>query len=154
MKVKNLLLGTCVVFVSGMALYNALVLKKGKEFDASLDKSPESLDESVTYSGKMKFYKGQTMRDVRIGAFCGGMQLDYSDVITEKKDYRMDIKIVSGGLNIIVPDNFRLKIVDTCQFGGISDNTVCKDLESSVALSVFADITCGGLNFENASPTE
>ncbi|MBC3797021.1 hypothetical protein [Acetobacterium tundrae] len=150
MKVKNLLIGSGLLYATGLALYSVFIVKKGKEFETGLDKSPESLDDSVTYGGKSKAFNGQTMRDLRLGAFCGGMQLDFSDIVTEKNDYRMDVKIVSGIFNIIVPDNFKLKIVDHCQFGGIADNTVCKDPENSVLLSVFADIKCGGLNFENA----
>lgn len=151
MKIKNLLIGTGAVFVTGMTLYHACVVKKAKEFEKGLDKSPESLDETVLYGGKLKDYNDQTMRDLKLGAFFGGMQLDFSDVVTEKDQYRMDVNIVNGGLNIIVPDHFKLKITDTCKFGGIADNTVCKDPENAVALSVFADITCGGLNFENAT---
>ena len=151
MKIKKILIGTGAFFVAGVALYHACVIKKGKEFEASLDNSADSLDETVLYGGKMKDYRDQTMQDTKIGAFFGGMQLDFSDVVTKKDHYRMDISIISGGLNIIVPDNFKLKIVDTCKFGGIADNTVCVDPDHSVALSVFADITCGGLNFENAS---
>ncbi len=150
MKIKKILIGTAVAVATGMALYHACVIKKGKDFEASFDKSPESLDELVLYGGKMKDYRDQTMRDTKIGAFFGGMQLDFSDIVTDKDDYRMDISIMNGGLNIIVPDNFKLKIVDTCKFGGIADHTVCMDPDHSVALSVFADITCGGLNFENA----
>ena len=150
MKIKKLLIGTAVAFATGMALYHACVIKKEKEFAAGLDKSPESMDESVLYGGKMKDYRDQTMRDTKIVAFFGGMQLDFSDVITEKDAYRMDISVINGGLNIIVPENFKLKIVDRCKFGGIADQTVCQDLDNAVALSVFADITCGGLNFENA----
>lgn len=151
MKIKKLLIGTGVVLATGVALYHACVIKKGKEFEATLNNSPESMDESVLYGGKMKAYKDQTMQDSRIGAFFGGMQLDFSDAVTTKDHYRMDISIMNGGLNIIVPDNFKLKIVDTCKFGGIADHTVCVDPDNSVALSVFADITCGGLNFENAT---
>ncbi|MDD3305767.1 MAG: LiaF-related protein [Acetobacterium sp.] len=150
MKIKKLLIGTGVVFATGVALYHAYVIKKAKAFEASLDKSPGSIDETVLYGGKMKNYTDQIMQDAKIGAFFGGMQLDFSDVVTEKDDYRIDISIINGGLNIIVPDNFKLKIVDTCKFGGIADNTVCEDPDKAVALSVFADITCGGLNFENA----
>ena len=150
MKIKKILIGTGVVLATGMALYHACVIKKAKDFEASFDKSPESMDETVLYGGKMKDYRDQTMRDTKIGAFFGGMQLDFSDVVTDKDDYHMDISIINGGLNIIVPDNFKLKIVDHCKFGGIADHTVCIDPDHSVALSVFADITCGGLNFENA----
>ena len=150
MKIKKLLIGTAVAFATGMALYHACVIKIEKEFAAGLDKSPESMDESVLYGGKMKDYRDQTMRDTKIGAFFGGMQLDFSHVITEKDAYRMDISVINGGLNIIVPENFKLKIVDRCKLGGIADQTVCVDPDNAVALSVFADITCGGLNFENA----
>lgn len=151
MKIKNILIGAGVIMATSIALYHANVIKKAKVFEASLDKRPKSLDEAVLYGGKMKDYQKQMMQDIKIGAFFGGMQLDFSEVITEKDAYRMDINIVNGGLNIIVPDNFRLKIVDTCKFGGIADHTVCIDPDHSVALSVFADITCGGLNFENPS---
>lgn len=151
MKIKKILIGTGAFFVAGVALYHACVIKKGKEFEATLDKGPKSMDETVLYGGKMKDYRDQTMRDTKIGAFFGGMQLDFSDVVTEKDEYRMDVTIMNGGLNIIVPDNFKLRIIDQCKFGGIADNTVCADPDHSVALSVFADVTCGGLNFENAT---
>ncbi|WP_303871633.1 LiaF domain-containing protein [Acetobacterium wieringae] len=151
MKIKNILIGTGVIMATSVALYHASVIKKAKAFEANLDKRPESLDEVVLYGGKMKDYQNQTMQNTKIGAFFGGMQLDFSEVTTEKDAYRLDINIVNGGLNIIVPDNFRLKIVDSCKFGGIADHTVCTDPENSVALSVFANITCGGLNFENPS---
>jgi predicted membrane protein len=150
MKIKKILLGTSVVLATGMALYHACVIKKARDFEANFDKSPGSMDETVLYGGKMKDYRDQTMRNTKIGAFFGGMQLDFSDVVTEQDDYRMDISIINGGLNIIVPDNFKLKIVDTCKFGGIADHTVCIDPDNSVALAVYADVTCGGLNFENA----
>ncbi|AFA49197.1 hypothetical protein [Acetobacterium woodii] len=150
MKIKNLFIGATAVFITGMALYHATVIKKAKNFDASLNKDPDSLDETILYGGKMKDYKDQPMQDVKIGAFFGGMQLDFSDIITEKDHYQMDITIQNGGLNIIVPDRFKLKIDDTCKIGGIADNTVCCDPDNSVTLAVFADITCGGLNFENA----
>lgn len=150
MKIKKILIGTSAVLATSMVLYHACVMKKGKAFEASLDQRPESMDESIRYGGKMKDYKDQTMQDTKIGAFFGGMQLDFSDVVTEKDDYRMDISIMNGGLNIIVPDNFKLKIVDHCKFGGIADHTVCVDPDNAVSLSVFADITCGGLNFENS----
>lgn len=151
MKIKNILLGTTAVFVTGMAIYHACVMKKAKDFDASLNKNPESMDETILYGAKKKDYKDQPMQDVKIGAFFGGMQLDFSSVLTETDHYQMDIMIQNGGLNIIVPDHFKLKINDTCHFGGIADNTVCCDPENSVDLTVFANITCGGLNFENAS---
>ncbi len=151
MKKKNKIIGAGIILATSVALFHACVIKKSKAFEASLDKSPESLDEAVLYGGKMKDYQSQTMQDTKLGVFFGGMHLDFSEVITEKDAYRMDIKIINGGLNVIVPDNFRLKIIDTCKFSGIADHTVCVDPDNSVALSVFADITCGGLNFENAS---
>jgi predicted membrane protein len=151
MNVKKFLIGAGVVYASTIAIYTAHVVKKGKNFEKTLDRGPESLDDAVICGGKDKSFAGQTMQDLRLGAFCGGMQLDFSRVVTEKNEYHMDIKVISGGLNVIVPDNFQLKIVDSCQFGGIADNTVCSDPENPIALSVFADIKCGGINFENAN---
>lgn len=150
MKIKKLLVGSLVVYATGLALYSAIVFKKGKDFESTLDKSSESMDDSVTFGGKLKLYNGKVMQDLRIGAFCGGMQLDFTNVITDKKEYHLDVKLMSGGLNIIVPENFNISLVDHCHFGGVSNNTICEDPENAVSLSVFADVTCGGLNFENA----
>ena len=149
MNIKKFLVGSLAVYAAGMALYSAVVLKNAKEFESTLDKNPESMDNAVTFGGKLKLYNGQVMRDLRAGAFCGGMQLDFTDVITDKKEYHMEVKVMSGGINIIVPENFNVSLVDHTIFGGVANNTDCKDLENAVSLSVFADITCGGLNFEN-----
>ncbi|MGV8906718.1 MAG: LiaF domain-containing protein [Acetobacterium sp.] len=149
MKIKKILIGSLAVYATCVALYSAVVFKKGKEFESTLDKSPESMDDAVIFGGKLKLYNGQIMQDLRVGAFCGGMQLDFTDVITPKKEYHMEIKVLSGGFNIIVPDNFNISLVDHCLFGGVANNTVCDDPENAVSLSVFADIAGGGLNFEN-----
>ena len=154
MKIKKLLLGSLVVYVAGIALCSAFVYKKGRNFESVLDKSFESMDESVIFGGKMKRYNGKVMQDLRVGAFSGGMQLDFTDVITDKKEYHMDVEILSGGLNFIVPENFNINLVDNCRFGGVSNNTVCEDPENAVSVSVFADVTFGGINFENPVSTE
>jgi|GEM_PF-914722 len=149
MNIKKFLVGSLVAYTACMALCSAVVFKKAKEFEATLDNSPESMDNSVMFGGKLKLYNGQVMQDLRIGIFSGGMQLDFTDVITDKKEYHMEVKIISGGLNVIVPENFNISLVDHCHFGGVSNNTVCENPDSSVSLSVFADVTFGGLNFEN-----
>lgn len=154
MKTKNLLIGASVALFTSAALYNAFVVHKAQKFKATLNKSSTSMDEMILYGGKMKTYQGQTMQDLKIGAFYGGMQLDFSGVVAERDQYRMDVSIMNGGLNIVTPDNFTLNIVDTCKFGGISDNTICKAPEHPVTLSVFADVTFGGLNFENPDPEQ
>lgn len=152
MKIKKLLLGTSVVLFAGAALYNAYVMGKAQKFKKNLNKGSGSMDEVVLYGGKIKTYQGQTMQDLKVGAFYGGMQLDFSDVVTERDHYQMDVNIMNGGLNVIVPDSFTLNIVDTCSFGGISDNTICTAPEHPITLSVFADVIFGGLNFENPDP--
>lgn len=149
MKIKKFLIGSLVVYTTCVALYGAVVFKKGKAFESTLDTSPESMDNSVIFGGKLKLYNGRVMQDLRVGIFSGGMQLDLTDVITDKKEYHMEVKILSGGLNVIIPDNFNLSLVDHCHFGGVSNNTVCENSENAISLSVFADVTCGGLNFEN-----
>lgn len=146
---KKLILGSLAVCAAGTAIYTAVVAKKGKAFESTLDKSPESMDESVLWGGKLKLFNGQVMEDLNVGAFFGGMELDFTGVITEKKVYHMDIQIMNGGINIIVPENFNIKLVDRCRFGGVANNTISNDPESEVTLFVFADIIFGGLNFEN-----
>jgi predicted membrane protein len=154
MKIKNLLIGTSVALFTGAALYNAYVLSKAQKFKATLNKNSGSMDEMILYGGKIKAHQNQTMQNLKVGAFYGGMQLDFSNVIAERDHYQMEVSIMNGGLNIVVPENFALNIVDTCKFGGISDSTVCATPEQPITLSVFADVTFGGLNFENPNPEQ
>lgn len=150
MKIKNLVIGGiaigCVTITSA---YTAYVLKKGKEFERKMDNSEDSMDEIVLFGGKVKNCKDRKMKDLKAGAFCGGMEMDLSEVIAEDKDYRMDIEIRNGGLNVVIPKNFKLNLVDRCKFGGVCDQTVCDDPKNAVSLSVRANINFGGLNFEN-----
>jgi hypothetical protein len=77
------------------------------------------------------------------------MDMDLSGVIADERDYRMDIEIRNGGLNVVIPRNFKLNLVDRVKFGGVNDETICEDPKNAVSLSVRADVCLGGLNFEN-----
>lgn len=149
MKIGKILLGALGVLAVGNALYSVYGIKKGKVFEKGLDRSVGSLDEAVICGGKLKVHSGKEMRDLDVGAFFGGMQIDLCDVITKEKDYHMNAEIINGGINVIVPPNFNISLVDICHFGGVANNTICEDPENAVNLSVFAEVTCGGLNFEN-----
>ena len=150
MKIKKFIIGGLALSIAGLSAFHAAcVYKRSKEFEKTLDTSEGSLDDMVLFGGKRKNYKDQTMRDLKLGAFYGGMDIDLSEVIADEKDYRMDLTVEKGGLNVIIPDNFKLNLVDRCTFGGISDNTVCKKTKDCVSLSVRADVKFGGLNFEN-----
>ncbi len=150
MKIKKFIVGGLLIgFATLSAFHAASVYKHGKDFEKELDSSDDSLDDMILFGGKTKNYKGQTMKDLKLGVFYGAMDVDLSEVITDKKDYRMDLTIDNGGLNVIIPDNFKLNLVDHCRFGGISDDTICKRTKDCVSLSVRADVKFGALNFEN-----
>lgn len=150
MNIKKFLIGGVVISLAGLSAFHAAcVYKHAKEFEKELDTNEGSLDEMVLFGGKMKNYRDQKMRDLKLGVFYGGMEVDLSDVTTNEKDYRMDLTVDNGGLNVIIPDNFKLSLVDNCSFGGISDNTVCQKPKDCISLSVRAKVKFGALNFEN-----
>ncbi|MDI3537946.1 MAG: hypothetical protein PWP16_1758 [Eubacteriaceae bacterium] len=150
MKIKNLIIGGVAIgCLSFTAAHSAYIFKKSREFEKKLDLSEDSLDEIVAFGGKKKNCRDQKMKDLKVGAFCGAMDMDLSGVIADERDYRMDIEIRNGGLNVVIPRNFKLNLVDRVKFGGVNDETICEDPKNAVSLSVRADVCLGGLNFEN-----
>ncbi len=146
---KFIIGGVALVFAGFCAFHAACVYKEGKDFEKDLDPSEDSLDDMVLFSGKRKDYKDQAMKDLKLGVFYGAMEADLSQVVANEKDYRMDLTVNNGGLNVIVPDHFKLNLVDRCHAGGIADHTVCPSGKDSVSLSVRAEVKYGALNFEN-----
>ncbi|WKY48605.1 hypothetical protein Q5O24_04615 [Eubacteriaceae bacterium ES3] len=150
MKIRNLIIGGIALScLSLTAAHCAIIFKKSKEFEQKMDLSEDSLDEMVLFGAKVKNLSEQRMKDLKVGVFCGGMELDLSQVAADEQDYRMDIEIRNGGLNVIIPRNFKLNLVDRAKFGGVNDETVCEDPSHAKSLSVRADLCFGGLNFEN-----
>jgi predicted membrane protein len=150
MKIRNLIIGGVAISCLCLtAAHSAYVFKKSKEFEKKMDLSEDSLDEMVAFGGKKKNYSDQKMKDLKVGAFCGGMDMDLSEVVADEGDYRMDIEIHNGGINVVIPRNFKLNLVDRVKFGGVNDETICEDPKNAVSLSVRADVCFGGLNFEN-----
>lgn len=127
----------------------ARLYKEAKAFEKDLDRGDDSLDDMVLFSCKKKNGKDQPMKDLKLGVFYGAMEADLSQVVADEKDYRMDLNVRTGGLNVIVPDNFKLNLVDRCRFGGIANHTVSPTSKDAVSLSVRADVKFGALNFEN-----
>jgi|LGVF01.2.fsa_nt_gb predicted membrane protein len=149
MKIKNLILGSLGICATCLSIYIICIVKKGKRFEKTLNISYDSLDTSVVFDSKKLSFDGLEMKDLQIGGFFGGLDLDMSKVITHKNNYTLKVTIHYAGINIVVPNNFLLTINDHCKFGDISDETVCSDLANPVTLNVIGDITLGGLHFEN-----
>ena len=89
------------------------------------------------------------MQDMKIGVFCGGMSVDLSQVKADKKQYDLDIEVRNGGVNVIIPENFKLNVTDRCRMGGICDDTRHPEGDGMVVLTVYADVCGGALHFEN-----
>lgn len=149
MKIKDLFLGTSTLVLGVSAAFFAHVVKKGHDFENSLDKTGNALDECVICSGKNKIVGDVPMQDLKLGAFCGGLSFDLSNVIANEKQYDLEIKVRNGFVNLIVPENFQLSVTDRCRFGGICDDTHHPSGSDKVLISIYADVSRGALHFEN-----
>lgn len=149
MKFKDLLLGTAAFTFAASTAFFACVLKKGHDFEESMDKTGNALDQCVICGGKNKIVGDVPMQDMKIGVFCGGMSVDLSQVKADKKQYDLDIEVRNGGVNVIIPENFKLNVTDRCRMGGICDDTRHPEGDGMVVLTVYADVCGGALHFEN-----
>ena len=97
MKFKDLLLGTAAFTFAASTAFFACVLKKGHDFEESMDKTGNALDQCVICGGKNKIVGDVPMQDMKIGVFCGGMSVDLSQVKADKKQYDLDIEVRNDG---------------------------------------------------------
>lgn len=154
MKVKKFFKGLLIGAAALTTTYLTYTAKKGHDFEESIEKVPETLDECAIGVKKQITVPAVPMRDMKIGAFFSTMDIDLSQVIAKEGQYDMDIEVRNATLCITLPENFRLNLTNTSILSSIYDDTSSETGDDTVTLSVFAKVYNGGLCFKYPSATD
>lgn len=73
-----------------------------------------------TFSGQKLHFNGEYFRGVKLSAVFGSIDLDLTGAIIDH-DVLIDASAVFGGIDIIVPQNYRVKICSNSVFGSVSE---------------------------------
>ena len=101
----------------------------------------------ATFSGQDVKFDGEKFTGVDLTAVFGGVKCDLKNALIEA-DAVINTTSIFGGIDIIVPENVRVKIKSSSIFGGVSDGR--KHAENKEGHTIYVNATClfGGVDIK------
>ena len=138
-----------IIVIFGLSLifkdtFNSNVSKSIKKLNSKINK-----DDGVnaTFSSQNIKLDEEEFKGTNLNAIFGGIKLDLRNAII-KDDIVINACSVFGGIDILVPDGYKIKIKSNSLFGGVSNNKRNKNTEK--AKTIFIDASClfGGVTIK------
>lgn len=144
--IKKTFLAATAVSVSCLGY----TLKKGFDFNESIEKTSDTLD--ICNIGKKISitYPASPMKDLKIGSFFGTATIDLTHLSFEEIQYDLDLDIRASTLCMIIPENVLLNVTGRCIAGRVY-NEVADPEQPVCTLSVYAKVYKGALCFKTPS---
>jgi predicted membrane protein len=110
----------------------------------------EFIDSTSVFSGAKKMVISKNFRGGDITCFMGGAEIDLSQADIQTKA-KLDATAVFGGIKIIVPSNWDLKIENNGVFGSVEDKRKFHTLNADPSKQLIIDGTAvfGGIEINN-----
>lgn len=117
----KLILPVAVLAIGLKLLFSGIFgTRSGKIANELRKKGHTSKNGCAAFSGCEINYNGQIFDGAELTAVFGGIDCDLREaVITE--DCTINVTVVFGGIDILVPPNVNVTVSSTCMFGGISN---------------------------------
>lgn len=109
------------------------------------------IDSNVMFGGENKIILSKNFKGGRITAFCGGseinlMKADFTGTVV------LDVSAIFGGIEVIVPGNWNVKVEVTSIMGGVEDKRSIEFLEAAnpdKTLIIRGSATFGGVEIKS-----
>ena len=101
----------------------------------------------ATFSGQDLKFDGENFTGVDLTAVFGGIKCDLRKAIIEK-DTVINTSSIFGGIDILVPEDVKVKVKSSSIFGGVSDEK--RHSENAEANTLYINATClfGGVEIK------
>lgn len=100
-----------------------------------------------TFSGQRLHFNGEYFRGVKLSAIFGSIDLDLTGAIIDQ-DVVIDASAIFGGIDIIVPQHYRVKICSNSIFGGVSEERSHATGEGLITIYVNGTCVFGGVSIK------
>lgn len=142
------LLVPALIVVFGVKLVaNGLFGGKTREIVKKMEEDgTEPRTGCATFSGCDMNFDGEVFEGAELTAVFGGVKCDLRGAIIEK-DCVIRVSAIFGGIDILVPDNIRVKVDTNAIFGGVSNKTK-RNKDSAVTLYVVGTCMFGGADIK------
>ncbi len=144
----KLLLPTVLVVIGLSLIFKDAVGGKVKEEIKRLNQNRTGSNEyCATFSGQNVKFDGEKFEGLDLTAVFGGVKCDLRNAIIES-DQVINASSIFGGIEILVPENVKIKVKSTPIFGGVSEKS--KSSVSEEAHVIYINATCifGGVEIK------
>lgn len=138
-----------IIVIVGLSLifkdtFNSSVSKSIKKLNSKINK-----DEGIntTFSNQNIKLDDEEFKGTNLNAIFGGIKLDLRNA-TIKDDVVINACSVFGGIDILVPDGYKVKVKSNSLFGGVSNNKRSKTTEKSKTIFIDANCLFGGVTIK------
>ena len=114
--------------------------KVSEEIKKLNEKKNKDNEYCATFSGQNANFDGEKFNGANLTAVFGGVKCDLRNAIIEE-DVLINTCSVFGGIDILIPDNVKVKVKSSSIFGGV-DEEKKKKIENNEAHTIYINATC------------
>ena len=120
--------------------------KISKEINKLNENRPKDSEYCATFSGQNVKFDGEKFNGAELTAVFGGVKCDLTKAIIEN-DVVINATSVFGGIDILVPENVKVKIKSSSIFGGVDEK---KKSDTTDGHTIYVNATCifGGVDIK------
>ncbi len=148
--ILKLVVPAIIVLIGIKLIANAFSEKKSEKIEESLRKNADSLENVFClFTGDEVKCDGKVFRGAELNAIFGGIDYDLRGAIIEP-DCAIKATAIFGGIEIIVPENVKVRVKSTGIFGGTSNKARRPDdgAENVITLYVSSLALFGGVDIK------
>ena len=134
-----------VVFGVSLVLKAMATDRGARKFIEAHINEPGSGEYCSTFSGQKLHFAGEHFRGAKLTAVFGSVDLDLTGAIIDH-DVVIDATAIFGGVDIIVPQNYRVRICSNSICGGVSEEHMHATQEGLITVYVNGNCMFGGVN--------
>lgn len=144
--VLKLMLPVTLVIVGISFIFKDTINKKVKDEMKKINNNNDD-EYCATFGGQNIDFSNEEFKGCNITAVFGGIELNLKDSII-KEDVIINTSSIFGGIDIIVPENVKVKVTSTPIFGGVSNKR--KNSKNDKAKTIYINATCifGGVEIK------
>lgn len=121
---------------------------------SNADPETEEIDLVTIFEGKELVSTADPLYGGKVLTMFGGTEIDLRRAHPAPTGIRLDLVIVMGGLNIVVPDGWRVRFDATNFMGGFADGTKPTAEADMPTLTITGLVVMGGVQTTSKAPVE
>ncbi len=146
--VKNLFWPAVVITIGVIILTKHFRISHNCRFKTT-DEVAEYFEDTSIFGGNNKFIKNSNFHGAKITAIFGGSKINMQQVILSPEGATIDMTIVFGGCELVVPPDWNVHLGSNNIFGGTNDKRILTDIDPSKNIYIKGTCIFGGCEIKS-----